>query len=250
MPIIARQLGFSGTIVGVIYTILPICGMLAKPIMGAIADRFRIKKLLFIIFEIITAVALLPIAYIPNIPTEHKVHFACDDGAAVIDTSPGNPIKDKCVLSKIELEKGINSTLHCNLQCNMIENDWITVEEYWLKHALLERQEQFSFTANIPDGIDIMKEIMFFPVKTIVVNNTITKPICPNETFSLSTTCTMDCDSASLNELLKSDNLQSMSEVVGYYQFWMFFLLAIFAWVGMAVIVSIGDAICFEMLGN
>lgn len=39
MPTLIRQLGFSSFIVGTIYTILPIVGLLAKPIFGAIADR-------------------------------------------------------------------------------------------------------------------------------------------------------------------------------------------------------------------
>lgn len=39
MPTLARQLGFSVSSVGTIYTILPVVGMLVKPIFGAIADR-------------------------------------------------------------------------------------------------------------------------------------------------------------------------------------------------------------------
>lgn len=52
MPTFARQLGFSATVVGSIYTVLPIIGMLAKPIFGAIADRFQRQKLLFMIFQV------------------------------------------------------------------------------------------------------------------------------------------------------------------------------------------------------
>lgn len=35
----ARQLGFSSVTVGLVYTIVPIFGMVAKPTLGAIADR-------------------------------------------------------------------------------------------------------------------------------------------------------------------------------------------------------------------
>jgi hypothetical protein len=38
--------------------------------------------------------------------------------------------------------------------------------------------------------------------------------------------------------------------VADLYQFWLFFLLMVLSWIGMAVVVSIGDAICFEMLGK
>lgn len=34
------------------------------------------------------------------------------------------------------------------------------------------------------------------------------------------------------------------------YQFWVFLLFMIFCWVGQAVAGVMGDAICFELLGN
>lgn len=39
MPVLARQLGFSTFVVGSIYTVLPILGLISKPLFGAIADR-------------------------------------------------------------------------------------------------------------------------------------------------------------------------------------------------------------------
>ena len=39
MPTLAKQLGYSSVVVGTMYTILPIIGMIAKPIFGFIADR-------------------------------------------------------------------------------------------------------------------------------------------------------------------------------------------------------------------
>lgn len=40
MPVFARQLGFSTFVVGTIYSILPILGLISKPLFGALADRF------------------------------------------------------------------------------------------------------------------------------------------------------------------------------------------------------------------
>lgn len=40
MPVYARQLGFSTFVVGTIYSILPIMGLVAKPLFGALADKF------------------------------------------------------------------------------------------------------------------------------------------------------------------------------------------------------------------
>lgn len=39
MPTLARQLGFSTVVVGTVYTILPIIGLLVKPLFGFLADR-------------------------------------------------------------------------------------------------------------------------------------------------------------------------------------------------------------------
>jgi hypothetical protein len=42
----------------------------------------------------------------------------------------------------------------------------------------------------------------------------------------------------------------SDTSVADVYQFWLLFLLMVLSWIAMAVVVSIGDAICFEMLGK
>lgn len=73
----ARQLGFSSVIVGFIYTILPISGMLAKPLFGTIADRFRCQKILFLIAQLLAAGAFLAIFYSPKIEMDRQVHFEC-----------------------------------------------------------------------------------------------------------------------------------------------------------------------------
>lgn len=46
------------------------------------------------------------------------------------------------------------------------------------------------------------------------------------------------------------DSAANDGNVTDLYQFWLFFLLMVINWVSMAVVVSVGDAICFEMLGK
>jgi hypothetical protein len=46
------------------------------------------------------------------------------------------------------------------------------------------------------------------------------------------------------------DSAASDGNITDVYQFWLFFLLMVISWVSMAVVVSVGDAICFEMLGK
>lgn len=63
------------------------------------------------------------------------------------------------------------------------------------------------------------------------------------------TICDIKCNYYALNELI-AQPVVSDSEVYGVYQFWVFLILMIGAWGGQAVIVSVGDAICFELLGK
>lgn len=86
MSVYARKLGFSSVIVGIIYMIVPVAGMIAKPSMGVLADRYKCQKLIFLISQIITALAFLSIYYVPSLPSTQSVHFSCDNGAAVFDT--------------------------------------------------------------------------------------------------------------------------------------------------------------------
>ena len=46
------------------------------------------------------------------------------------------------------------------------------------------------------------------------------------------------------------DSAANDGNITDFYQFWLFFLLMVISWVSMAVVVSVGDAICFEMLGK
>lgn len=40
------------------------------------------------------------------------------------------------------------------------------------------------------------------------------------------------------------------ADVTNYSQFWCFFAALAISWIGMAVVVSVGDAICFDLLGK
>lgn len=139
MPTYARQLGFSSVVVGIIYLILPIIGLLAKPIFGIIADRwfsisnvnfppvirrfratsrFQRHKTLFIVFQLLTAIAFLCIQFIPPIDLVAKLDYNCNDGLQDLHYCPakGNAI-DECLLEELTAP---NDTTTPNLMtCNV-----------------------------------------------------------------------------------------------------------------------------------
>lgn len=89
MSTYAKDLGFSSLVVGIIYTVLPVAGMLAKPTMGALADRFQAQKVIFLIAGLVAACAMIGLNFMPTVQQERKIHFSCDNLEAVMDTCVG-----------------------------------------------------------------------------------------------------------------------------------------------------------------
>ncbi|KAF2885987.1 hypothetical protein ILUMI_20186, partial [Ignelater luminosus] len=111
MSVYAKQLGFSSFIVGIVYTVLPFSGMLAKPLMGAIADRYRCQKLIFLIGQIVAAIAFLCMIFLPEVPKtgNSKIHFSCDNSEAALKTCPNS---DTCTFEHVR-DKVIDSEVTC-----------------------------------------------------------------------------------------------------------------------------------------
>lgn len=61
--------------------------------------------------------------------------------------------------------------------------------------------------------------------------------------------CEAMCNDGTVKQLMRNVT-EIDTDVSGRYQFWLLFWLLVFSWVGMAVVVSLSDAICFELLGT
>lgn len=83
-----------------------------------------------------------------------------------------------------------------------------------------------------------------------------TKVICPknsglkNHTSgSLKLVCKGSVNDENVMSVIVEPAINDGS-VTQYSQFWYFFLAVAISWIGMAVVVSVGDAICFDLLGK
>lgn len=66
----------------------------------------------------------------------------------------------------------------------------------------------------------------------------------------MDTTCEIKCDDSTVQQLITQKDTSEAPDVTSLYQFWIFFCLLVLSWVGMSVVVSVADAICFELLGE
>ncbi|XP_053623899.1 major facilitator superfamily domain-containing protein 6 [Plodia interpunctella] len=127
----ARQLGFTSATVGLIYTVLPIFGLIAKPLFGVIADRFRIQKLIFILFQIVTIVSFSAIYFIPGSSPSALVELDCGDGVTVLRSCMQDGVMDHCKATSLA-NLDSNMTASCDMDCDMSSaNMWQTVCEHW-----------------------------------------------------------------------------------------------------------------------
>lgn len=112
LPTIGKQLGFSATVIGTIYTILPISGLVAKPLFGSLADKFKLHKTFFLIFEAILAIAFFSIYFIPAMDRSANVTLICDKSLPYLEICPQIEFSKKA-LSNVLLE------VHANAACQV-----------------------------------------------------------------------------------------------------------------------------------
>lgn len=89
--------------------------MLAKPLFGAIADRYKLQKMLFLAFQIITALSFFVMQFIPEIHTESTSSAAtlyCDDYTYFKMCSED---ADRCAAERLMAETSSNSTALCEV---------------------------------------------------------------------------------------------------------------------------------------
>ncbi|XP_053994328.1 major facilitator superfamily domain-containing protein 6 [Hylaeus volcanicus] len=256
LPTIAKQLGFSGFLVGTIYTILPISGLIAKPLFGGLADKLKIHKILFLIFQVIVAISMFMINFIPKIDSTANVTLICNGDASLEMCS-------KKEFSNSVLKDVITETMHlnesCQVSCKATKEIYTEMCLNWkaskfckaANSSHIANSDTFDFTLgfDVFDDSYLSKCIYIKILTATFLDNVAHKPACKNY---VKTTCTATCKkNPTFNRLLKEvKDSQTNTMQNSMYQYQSFLSATIISWIGMAVVVSIADAICFNLLGN
>lgn len=95
---------------------------------------------------------------------------------------------------------------------------------------------------------------VYFRIHQVMSQNvTGMNPYCPTEnnvSSHISINCNTVCDLADVNEFFNKMKGGDAFASTSTYQFWWFFVLLSLSWIGMAVVVSVSDTICFALLGT
>ncbi|XP_032671290.1 major facilitator superfamily domain-containing protein 6 [Odontomachus brunneus] len=238
LPIIAKQLGFSATLVGTIYTVLPISGLISKPLFGGLADKFKLHKIFFLVFQVVLTVAFFSISFIPKIDRSANVTFICDNNIPYLEICPEKKFSVETINSVI-LNTHINSV--CQLSCKGPSHGYI---------ELAGKNISMNNTFELSAEFDIYHDDL---LTTNCVDVKISKfdfvhiPNCGNQ---MRTWCSATCHNNSrFNHLMQEAKNSHYDSETYKHRFYLFLWASIVSWVGMAVVVSIADAICFDLLG-
>lgn len=191
--------------------------------------------------------------FIPAIPQESKVAFYCNNEAHSMSYCPG-PAEDlikECALLNMEQD---NDRLICELSCETNESMWTMICDTWDVPLLCKDHRKDAMeliTETDLNDLQVIDECLDMRVlhgQFPETQELSTLP-CPlaNETMNMQ--CDLTCNNAELNDIIRHGKIPD-SEVTGYFQFWLFFVCLAVSWIGMAIVVTVGDAICFEMLGD
>lgn len=74
----AKSLGYSKITVGYIMMCLCILSMLTKPAIGAIVDKFHIKRYIFLVFILLTGISAFFLMRVPKLPLEYATEINCN----------------------------------------------------------------------------------------------------------------------------------------------------------------------------
>lgn len=98
-----------------------------------------------------------------------------------------------------------------------------------------------------------MKDCLEIRVFDAIVNRDIHESVCSGSKKNFTLPCSVQCPKIPpLNELKKSmdQTKENTSKQVSHWILQWFLGASVVSWVGMAVVVSIGDALCFDLLGD
>ena len=249
IPTYARQLGVSQVGVGLMYTVFPFVGLLAKPLFGTIADKFKIGKQIFIAAIICAAIFFTSICLIPAKPTEASMDFDCGP-MTLLKTCE---ILDNCTLTRINLENpDETSVMECSLFCSSPNSHFLQeMCETWnvsdACHSNLTFIEMKTYS-NMSKAL-FEETCLYFPVQSVLYNGSHIKP--PSCSVTSSMRCDTVCNSSTVMNYIQKPVSETPNE--SYYntiQFQMLFGLMIGAWASTAVVTSLADSICFNLLGK
>lgn len=232
ITIIGKDLGMSPSLVGLVATLFPFASMVAKPLVGSIADRFQKLKLIMVIFLAFTALSYFGINFIPNKEAEPiQTVFLCSNGGS--EFALDRHYYNSCITDLEERMGNITVNLHCS-ECDLkngtVRADYsnVTVDQL----ICMNPSQRFNFT--VDSYVKRAAVNIWFPVDNLEAE--------PPHHCDLPKL--YECQMKTSPTTLESCYVTSIEPT----NFWFFIILFILCRTGTSVLISLSDTACFELL--
>lgn len=190
----------------------------------------------------------------PPIPSHSDLH--CHNGVSIFkycSESFFNQVPN-CIMQDVASNEEY-LPFNCKLNCSIAPDEWDVICKNWqIKELCLpEYQKEYLQIETVVVKKEIIRltECISFIMHNMTILEQKTGMYCPSDNQTnkiLKSSCNVNCDDANVMQVISTSATDD--QVKGSFQFWMFFAFLILSWIGMAVVVSVGDAICFGLLGE
>lgn len=111
-----------------------------------------------------------------------------------------------------------------------------------------DRPSDFEFVSEVPLNKSVqISNCFYFRVTNVKIEDHEQK--VANCQKKMSSVCSVHCKNQRVNEIAQEPQYSNW-DVLETYQFWIFLLLMTIMWDAMAIVTSVGDTICFTLLGK
>ena len=279
IPIYMQQLGLSSTEAGVIYGVMPFVAFCVRPLFGAIADKLQKHKLVLIVSVMLTGISYTLLLVTPAKPKPERMAFSmdlhcgeldsflrdCDTAGTVAAGTCDSSMKTVLDHMKSYVQVENSSQLmqnNCQFSCRnrfaslhsasvCFTNNVGTIDQSYCNTQVTMNSSDsvLTFSKDLNDMVNNEKiqgnktgedeTCMDYDIKNVTLsNNTWWQLLCDTDAQFL---CTIKCDNVILNSCVSKDD--SMSKT-----FWIFFFIFFVCNVVFAPVISLVDAIAYDIL--
>lgn len=242
------------------------------PLFGSIADRYKIKKKLFLVFNVINLLAILCFAIltVTETKTRRPVILECGQGTSYVshchhtlqDQWNSTAIQIKILNELSQKDYPIVCQLDCvasrkekNDFCSAIFNDKNPPLEMCVQNTSALETIPVSFRATLDfKKLMPLEACMWIKIDSISENQDEVDDVdrsisCyPEEKLE---DCHINCpDLHSANVAMVDLESGETGNELSSRSFWLYATFTVIAWIAMAVVTSVADALCFQTLGN
>ena len=216
--LIGRQLGVKPASMGVIFALMPCAGLVLKPLLGGIADKYGAKKkvLMLVILSAMLNYSLLPL--LPSLPTSSTSLLSCSESEKPGSSSLQLRTTDPCMPTRLATVF-TNQSLECTATCELSNSPLVI---------------------NLQPGLALTsKDSLLLPVasKCITGSQLCSQLECPN--------------SPQLAHMLNNQGEEESSgSQLATSQLWLFVLVLVLASLSFGCGCTFQESICHEVLGS